>query len=83
MYSLCIILNMQRKRLNHLLDFSCSKLSSIIFFSLDVPYMVSIMASAAGHWTDSSFSQKRFIGRLVIVSTAIINTGSQKRFVDS
>ena len=34
MYSLCIILNMQRKRLNHLLDFSCSKLNSIIFFLL-------------------------------------------------
>ena len=49
---------MQHKRLNHLLDFSNSKPNSIIFFSLDLPCMAPIVASAALYWIDSSFSQK-------------------------
>ena len=49
---------MQHKHLNHLLDFHGSKPNSIIFFSLDVPCMAPVMASAALFWIDSSFSQK-------------------------
>ena len=49
---------MQHKRLNHLLDFSNSKTNSINIFSLDVPCMAPIVASAALYWIDSSFSQK-------------------------
>ena len=52
------ILNMQHKRLNHILGFSDFKPNSIKIFSLDVPCMAPVMVSAALYWTNSSFSQK-------------------------
>ena len=48
---------MHHKRLNNL-DFSNSKPNSIKVFSLDVPRMAPVIASAALYWADSSLSQK-------------------------
>ena len=71
---------MQHKRLNRLLDFCNSKPNSIIFF-LDVSCMALATASATLCWIDSSFSQKDSLeGWSDYI--AIINMGSQKRFVD-
>ena len=53
-----IFLNMQHKLLRHLLNFSDSKPNSIKLFSIDVPCIAPVMASAALYWTDPSFLQK-------------------------
>ena len=56
---------MQRKRLNHLLNFSEFKPNSVNYCSLDVSCMAPVMTSAALYWNESSFSLKTFIARLV------------------
>ena len=73
---------MQHKRLNHLLDFSDYKPNSTKLFSLDLPCIAPVMASAALYWTDSRF-HKNINWKLVIDYIVIINKESQKRFVDS